>query len=360
MSDTYCPLPWVGLNILPGEIRPCCNWEGAPVPLDEVRKDLLEGKVLHGCSQCHFAERVGTESKRIESIKKYGFTTEVSTKVLEVNFDNICNLKCRGCTSFSSHLWHSDEQALYGKPFTDSKYLESDVNIDCSNLQRIDISGGEAFLSKNVEHFLDKLIKDDIIQNVELGIVTNGTTMPSDIVFDAMTKSKSLSLTVSIDGIGPYNDYFRSGSDFKIIEENIKRFNTLYDGHRKIIIHTTVSIYNITHLKEIEDYFTERYPHFKTQHRMLLWPEPFAIQNMPSDLKQLVRPIVESFGPNYSDVLKAMDLPGKDIYGHFLNFHNDLDKLRNETLPNKFLADYIAKNQVKVDSVLFYDKQKIK
>jgi sulfatase maturation enzyme AslB (radical SAM superfamily) len=318
---------------------------------------MLAGKMLDGCQQCYFAEQIGSESKRLESIKKYGITKTVSTKVLEVNFDNICNLKCRGCTSFSSHLWHSDEEKLYGKSFITSKYIESDVNIDCSDLQQIDISGGEPFLSKNVERFLDKLVNDDIIKNIDLGVVTNGTTIPSNIVFNALSKSKRLFLTISIDGIGELNNYFRSGADFKTIEENFKHFNLLSDDNRKIIINTTVSIYNVIHLKEIKEYFTQHYPHFKIQHRMLQWPEPLAIQNMPEDLKQTVRPIVEGFGVGYDDVLKALDIPSKDMYGHFLNFHNSLDTIRKETLPNKFLADYIAANPVKIDSSVFFKQQ---
>jgi sulfatase maturation enzyme AslB (radical SAM superfamily) len=327
------------------------------VPLEQVREDMLAGKELAGCSQCYFAEQIGSSSKRLESIAKYGITTTVSTKILEVNFDNVCNLKCRGCTSFSSHLWRSDEEEIYGKAFTNSKYIESDVDIDCSNLQQIDISGGEPFLSKNVERFLDKLVKDDIIKNIAIGVVTNGTTIPSDTVFNALSKSKQLFLTISIDGIGQINDYFRSGANFKTIEENFKRLNSLCTNNCKITINTTVSIYNVTHLKEIEEYFTEHYPHFEIRHRMLQWPEPLAIQNMPNDLKQIVRPIVESFGIEYDDVLKALDIPSKDLYGHFLNFHNALDNIRKETLPNKFLADYIATNPVKVDSIEFFKQQ---
>lgn len=357
MSDTYCPLPWIGLNILPGEIRPCCHWDGAPVPLEEIREDMLAGKKLAGCNQCYFAESIGSPSKRLESISKYGIVKGVSTQLLEVNFDNLCNLKCRGCTSFSSHLWYSDEKEIYGKGFAPSKYMESEFNIDYTNLTQIDISGGEPFLSKNVERFLDNLVNDDIIKNIDLGVVTNGTILPSDTVVNALTKSKQLFLTISIDGIGAMNDYFRSGADFKVIEENFKHFNNLCADNRKITINITVSIYNVTHLKEIENYFVEHYPHFKVQHRMLQWPEPMAIQNMPDDLKQVVRPIVESFGVEYNDVLKALDIPGKDLYGHFLNFHNALDKVRGETLPNKFLADYIAKNPVKVDSIMFFKEQ---
>lgn len=357
MSETYCPMPWIGLSILPGEILPCIHWDGAPIPLDKIREDLLAGKQLDGCSQCRFAESIGAESGRLEYIKKYGVTTDVSTKVLGVNFDNVCNLKCRGCTSFSSHLWHSDEKEIYGKAFIEEKYIESNVDIDCKNLTQVYISGGEPFLSKNVERFLNRLVNDNIIQNISLGVSTNGTALPSAELRSALLKSKQLSLTISVDGLGPLNDYFRSGSNFETIEKNLEHFNKLCDINCFITINITVSIYNVTHMKEVEDYFTQRYPNFKVQHRMLQWPEPMAIQNMPEDLKQIVRPIVKSFGVKYEDVLQAMDIVGKDLYGHFLNFHNKLDALRNETLPNKLLADYIAKNQISIDSVLFFRQQ---
>ena len=354
MNNTYCPLPWVGLNLLPGEVRPCCHWDGAPVPLDQIRKDMLEGKKLDGCSQCYFAEQVGSPSRRLEAIDKYGVVTDVSTQLLEINFDNICNLKCRGCCSFSSHLWHADEQEIYGKSFIEKKYIETDFEFDWSNLKQIDISGGEPLLSKNVEKFLSNLDTTKI----KIGIVTNGTTKPSTAVYNALKNAEELYLTVSIDAIGELNDYFRSGSDFDSILKNIEHLNTLCsDEKHKLIINTTVSIYNVTHIKEVEEYFNKHYPNARCQHRMLLWPEPLAVQNMPDKLKEIVRPIVEKFGPNYNDVLEAINLPSKNLFGHFLNFHNSLDKLRNETLPNKLLADYIEHNPETVDSVIFFKQQ---
>ena len=354
MSKTYCPMPWVGLNILPGEIRPCCHWEGAPVPLDQVRADILAGKELPGCQQCYFAEKIGSPSKRLAAIEEYGIVDKVSTQYLEVSFDNVCNLKCRGCCSFSSHLWRSDEEEIYGKPFIDEKYIESNVDIDCSNLKQIDISGGEPLLSRSADKFIRQLTN---ISDINLGLVTNGYTEPSEVMFNAMRNAKNLYLTISVDGIGELNDYFRSGSKFETVLKNIAKFNTLCDSNHKITINTTVSIYNVTQLKEIEDYFKTHYPHFKVQHRMLQWPEPLAIQNMPDKLKDIVRPIVESFGPDYSDVLEAINLPSKDLYGHFLNYHRKLDSLRGETLPNKLLADYIANNNVVTDSVVFFKQQ---
>ena len=357
MNDSYCPLPWIGMNVLPIAIQPCCNWQGKPEPLEDIRQAMLEGKKLSGCSQCHFAEKIGNKSKRQEALEKYGIVNEVSLQLLEVTFDNICNLKCRGCCSYTSHSWRANEVEIYGKSFTDKKFTEHDLDIDCSNLKQIDISGGEPFLSKNVEKFLTKLVDDNIIENVEIGIVVSGNTRPSDKVFEALSKAKKLYLSISVDAIGELNDYFRSGSSFETVLDNIAHLNTLCDDDHVIIIHSTVSIYNVTELKKVEDYFKLHYPHFKIEHRILQWPEQLAIQHMPSDMKEQVSSIVKTFGPDYNDVIEAINLPGKNLYGHFLNFHNKLDKLRNETLPNSFLNNYIYSNQESVDSTLFFKEQ---
>jgi organic radical activating enzyme len=346
------------LNILPEAIQPCCYWEGKPEPLENIRQAMLDGKELSGCSQCYFSEKIGNKSKRQEALEKYGVVEEVSLQLLEVTFDNLCNLKCRGCCSFTSHVWRSDEVVIYGKSFTDKKYTENNLDdLDCTNLKQIDISGGEPFLSKNVENFLNRLVEEHIIENVEIGIVVSGNTRPSNNVFNALSKAKKLYLSISVDAIGELNDYFRSGSSFKTVLDNIAYLNTLHDENHKIIIHSTVSIYNVTELKKVEDFFKIHYPHFKIEHRVLQWPEHLAVQNMPADLKEQVVSIVKTFGTDYNDIIEAINLPGKDLYGHFLNFHNTLDRLRNEKLPNEFLNNYINSNQVCVDSTVFFKGQ---
>ena len=372
MSNTYCPLPWVALNIMPDIISPCCFWKGQCVPADAVesvldtpnsdtfeniRQDMLDGKTTAGCEQCYEAERIGIKSRRLTSIERFGYVTEKKLTELDISFDNICNLKCRGCATTSSHLWKDDEVSIYGRTFVDTKYVEHKFDVDCSDLTHINISGGEPFMSKNVERFLTNLVNNDIIKNIHLAIATNGSTMPSVNVLNAMSKAKELYLTISIDGIGELHDYFRSGQVFDSILENIKNLNNLLGSNCNMKIHSTVSIYNVTQMKEIENFFALKYPYITMQHRLLLWPEVLAVQNMPGKLKDLVRPIVEKFGPKYNDILEAIDTPGKDVYAHFLNFHNTLDTRRGETLPNVLLADYIANNPATADSVIFFKKQ---
>ena len=357
MTPTYCPMAWVSINYIPNNITPCIFWKGGSTDISALRQDMLDGKKTAGCEQCYTAEAHGAESGRQEAIRLYGYTTDVKLKMLGISFDNLCNLKCRGCATPSSHMWHDDEISIYGKTFfDDKKYLVTDFEVDYTNLEDLKISGGEAFLSKKADIFFTKLKEHDVLKNIDLGISSNGTVLPSPAAVTAMTEAKNCTLTISVDGIGSLNDYFRSGSNFNELVNNLHYFKSLGITIR---VHTTVTIYNVNLLKEIESYFQQHFPEFDISHRILLWPQQLSIQHMPNSLKDLVRPIVETYGSKYSDVLAALDSPSDNLFGHFLNFHNTLDLLRKETLgqSNPLLSNYISQNNIEVDSKIFFISQ---
>lgn len=377
MTDTYCPLPWIGLNLIPGSITPCCAWVGAGKNFEElentnqdnlskvfedIRTDMLAGKTVPGCQQCYSAERVGAKSSRQEAIEKYGIVDKIATKILDVDFDNICNLKCRGCASGSSHLWFNDEKELYGRTLIDKKFIELGLDIDASNLEMISISGGEPFLSKKFEKFSENLLKNNI-KNLQLIIVTNGTVKPPPNVYQCMVEARELNLNISIDGIGHLNEYFRSGAKFDLCVNTIRELRNLKEIRKekptRLNIHTTVSIYNVNLLEEIKNYFDEHFPEYTQSHRLLYWPEQLCIKNMPLDYKDAVRPFVEKLGKEYQDVLNELNLNGENYFEHFLNYHNSLDQLRSESLKNSnvLLSEYISKHTATCNSKVFFLKQ---
>ncbi len=375
MNKTYCPAPWMSLNILPGEARPCCQWDGGaenisgfnrlskediPDMFKSIREDMLAGKEIPGCKQCYSAESVGSKSRRLELINDYGVVTDINTKALDISFDNVCNLKCRGCCTFSSHLWHNDEKEIYGRTFIDKKYIENELTIELNELDYVNVSGGEPFLSKKYEKFSKELNEKNVIDNVHLCISTNGTQRPPKDVYQSMVRARKLSVSISIDGVGNLNEYFRSNSNFSDCLDTIKFLKNLKKirGSKEtgLFIHTTVSIYNVNLLKDIEEFFSI-YPEYEVTHRLLYWPEQLCIKNIPEDLKEKLRPIVKSYGEKYIDVLNELNNPGKDLLTHFINYTDSLDRLRNESLEsvNPWLYDYIKTyNKSSADSKAFF------
>ncbi len=376
-SATYCPAPWISFtHLADGEVRPCCQWDGgcdSDINFTNIKTDLLAGKELPGCIQCRLAEKAGAVSRRQELIEKYGVVTNSLIKILDMNFDNICNLKCRGCTSYSSHLWYADEQEIYGKTFIPTKYTElnkytelADLNINISDIEEINVSGGEPFLSKNFDQFANKLFEEqNTIGNLFLNINTNGTVTPSAIVYKLMLEVKNLNISISIDGLAELNQYFRHGADFNKCIEILELFKKLkIERQEKLTnlqIHTTVTIYNVNLLKSIDTFFQENYPEFNKTHRLLYWPNSMCIRNIPLDLKEKLKTIVEAYGEQYTDVKNELNNHGEDLFDEFVNFHNTLDIRRNESLrtANPLLFDYInsCKNNTQKDNRVLLLKQ---
>ena len=373
-STTYCPMAWIGLNILPNTSAPCCFWsvdnsKDITVDFDKVRADMLEGKKIANCSQCYKSEELGFESRRQKYIGQYGFVNEVKTKILDISVDNLCNLKCRGCVSTNSHVLYSDEIELYGEAISNKKYIESNFyqDKDFSQLEEINISGGEPLLSKKTERFITHLKDTGILKKLKLfGIVTNGTIPPSSVWINAFNDVQTLFVTISVDGVGTLNEYFRSGANFDLCKKQMVFFNNLIEQRKAkqqstvVYIHTTVSIYNVNLLNDIDKFFNEAFPNFILQRRLLVWPNQLSIKHAPADLKAQIRKTID---PKYTDVLTFLDEPGENLFEHFLNYHEKLNALRGETLDNKnplletYIQNYVNQNPTRVNSKDYFITQ---
>jgi organic radical activating enzyme len=382
-KKTYCAMPWVSASLMAsGALAPCCSWEGLErfsklstlseylksKELTQLKQDMISGKTISNCMTCYREEDLGIESRRLQSLKMYGVVTTENLQSIEIDGSNICNLKCRGCSSAASHLWYDDEIKLYGEAISPKKYFPMHPidDIDFSNIVNLKLAGGEPFLDKQLEIFLNTLLEKDLVRNINVDISTNTTVPPSSIVKNVLLNVKSLKLNCSIDGLNDLNEYFRSGAKWDQCLEQFERYNDLLttrgNRHTQINIHTTVSIYNVNLLDTIRDFFTENFPHFFQTHRILYWPACISIKYMPVELKNKIKPIIKSLGPDYSDVLQELNNTSEDMFEHFLNFHDGLDKIRNEklgasnTMLSEYIRDYKVKNPTRIDSREYFTK----
>ena len=98
------------------------------------------------------------------------------------------------------------------------------------------VTGGEPFLSKSFLKFIDNLYQWDFCKNITIVIYTNTTFVPKIKFIKALEKFKSVSLQLSIDSVGKRNDFLRSGSDWKTVEQvadfwfNFKSENPKYSA----------------------------------------------------------------------------------------------------------------------------------
>lgn len=373
----YCPLPFINLYTELDGFDPCCTWDRLGersvekdfnqafkgIKITQIRQDLLDGKEVPNCSVCYRDEIVGQTSYRQVALKTWGVISEPKLRRLDMVFDNLCNLKCRGCNSTASHLWYNEEIELYGKAAVPTKYIKnySYLDIDTTHLEHLAISGGEPFYSRDCEKFLQALRVKDKLKDIDLSFATNCTIVPSENFHQSLLDCRSLVVVLSIDGYGQLNDYFRSPSEWSKCVEVMKYFNNLIDLRKDkstaISFRASVYIYNVNKLKEIEIFFKEHFPRFTVSKRNLsISPAFMSIRHMPRELKDLIRPIVESYGEDYIDVLNFLNEDAEDLFDSFVAFHESVDTLRNESLEgindllHSYIQDYrkVNKNQKKI------------
>lgn len=345
-----------------GKLLPCCLYKEdidivgsieetyTTGEFQKLRDRMLAGEKISACESCYQQEELGLSSLRTESNKRYDNPTNIELKVLEIEFDNICNLKCRSCNSVHSHQWYNDENRIFGTSLLGKKYrhAENYLNIDFNNIETIKFYGGEPFYSPKCKEFCKYLTENIDLQKLEIVTFSNCTVLPSEEILKVLTDCKSLTLLLSIDGYGKFNEYFRSGSDWNSVVKSLDYYTQLANkrtGKTELIINTTVNIYNANLLQEFDTFIQENYPHIKLQKSALSYPEYLSVANLPKEYKMLLEPYLK----NYPDILSFMNQDeNTKMFDYFLYFHHSLDKLRNENIDNILLTNFINKYKTTV------------
>jgi len=373
MNKTYCSLPFRETMVIPGNELILCRRHDDTVAMGEnfdqtfksgkfleIRELMLEGKTVSGCEQCYREEANGIESLREQSIKKYGVVDDIEIQGLHIQFDNLCNLKCRMCASPSSHLLYESEINVLGRPIAKQKFQVTDKynEIDISKLTEVRLHGGEPFLSKRVESFFNKLATTNKISNISVHIPTNGTIKPSNDLLAILMQCKSLFIWVSIDAYGKLNNYFRSKSEFDTIIDNLDFFYSLIDKRptdsTTIGVTTTINIYNVNKLEKLDAFLKTRYPNLKFNKSILHNPDYLRISCMPIEYKNKIQHTLV----NYPEILKILNVNDNECFDEFIFYHNKLDIERQETLGDlnlelsEFINSYTPKRTITTENIL--------
>ena len=236
------------------------------VHYNNIRNKMLAGeKIPEHCSYCYRLEAQGIRSARIQETVEWANRLNFSnlddlTQVqypayYEVRASNICNLQCRSCSPESSHLIAREyvKLKLVSDNFLEQEYTNFDF-INFTNLKKLYVAGGEPTAMIEFYDFLDKCISNNQT-NFELLINTNGTKINNRLKI-ALTKFKTVSFIVSIDGYNELNHYIRWPSDWNSIIDNAeylyKNFSTSFN--------VTVSIYNISRLYQLLNFLNNNFP----------------------------------------------------------------------------------------------------
>jgi organic radical activating enzyme len=249
------------------------------------RQSMLHGHWPgNGCEYCKDVEESGGFSDRqfqltVPNIYPHELDTDptltsVKPAILEVFFQNTCNLKCVYCgEKYSSSIEKETKTfghiPISGKSATleENKYAEliplfwQWLEHNYSSLQRINVLGGEPLIQADFEKLLD-FINDHPGSLSELCFTTNLIVKEKrfkdclDKLRDLLKnkKVKRIDILASADSWGPAQEYVRNGFDSQLFENN---FRTLLQYPFRAAILTTVNSLSIHEMPALYDKIEE-------------------------------------------------------------------------------------------------------
>jgi len=229
-----------------------------------AREKMLEGQWPGGgCQYCRDVEKVGGQSDRMMQLQaltdpsfvppelhQNNQSTSVTPTMLEIYFNNTCNMKCVYCGPHFSSLWEQENNKFNARDFeTDLvkfsvresqtnpnyhamiesfwKYLEKDHRF--RSLRRFHVLGGEPFLQQELAQCID-FWNDHPNPDLTFTIISN-LNIPHkrfqhymarfrDLVMSG--KIMTIQIIGSMDAWGPQQEYTRFGIDLDLWQQNFE------------------------------------------------------------------------------------------------------------------------------------------
>jgi len=319
-----CSLPWTGFSNEPdGRVQPCCLYkgyieeDGKPMyvqthSVDEIfhskfmkdlRSQFRNNERPTGCSTCWTDEDNNYDSKRIVYNTKihHNFGIDWTIEPVEISefqliISNSCNLKCRSCTPSHSSQWQQEMKQLTGSTGYDMPHGQSaeeagklwlDRHNWYKNLKRLEVVGGEPFYVKQWHTMFNELIDLGYSKNIDITLTTNCTLFFPELIDRIAKNFKSVSIGLSIDGIGSTYEYMRHLGKWPVVYENMKKYHALADKIN-IQLNLTISWLNILEVPELHELVSTEFPKFNIWNNIVHYPQYLSVWAVPDSLKKAV------------------------------------------------------------------------
>lgn len=287
-SDTACQLKWNWSTIfLTTETTASCHrtnqhkfdpvtfdFHNTPSKLDD-RQRMLEGLwPKQGCNYCRNIEQSGGQSDRLTNLDFPGIhappeldlnptAVKVTPRILEVYFDNTCNLKCLYCGPHFSSLWDAENVKFGGKIFNKSSNIESNkqkifawLRENRQHLTVFNILGGEPLYQQELEQCLELFdqypapeLKLQIFTNLNCTLAYLQKIIKQVKELVEQDKLREFEVTASLDCWGAPQEYVRYPLDLVRWEKN---FEYLVEQEWiNLIVSSTVTPLTIKTLPEL-------------------------------------------------------------------------------------------------------------
>lgn len=392
VNRSFCILPFIQLVSRDNENTVLCSRSLKPVaPLknldfknnkeyQRIRERMIAGEMNHEyCAVCYNLESRGGAHARIFETLEWTTTLGLANTqevaaftaptYYEIRPSNRCNLLCRGCVPRDSHLIDREFKKIGITVNSQNQSYDAYTGFDLVDLAtlnrntRLYVAGGEPTVLPELYEFLRKCI-DINKTDFELVINTNAAKI-SNTLLDLFDHFSALCFTVSIDGVGPVNDYIRHPSKFDQVIANIRTL--ISRGHRVSFL-SVASMYSIVGFGELLEFQDREFPGHPVMLQIDHFPgkiqSPFNHPARELVLASLERCRQTKVYYNYSRGTKSIL---DNLYDHyknqsnttdflklqeFFNFNKKLDLSRNQNLNDvlpelaKFNTNFIVPNLI--------------
>lgn len=391
-NKTFCMFPWIHLYVnTDGEAYPCCTtkyenpignvrdsslvelWNNEK--MREVRKKLLAGEHIEGCSNCYKHESTGSGGfsfrnfannefgqhfDLINETLEDGYLPGMNLKYFDVRFSNLCNFKCRTCGDMFSSTWAAESfKQGYGQFNGLIHASNSDPNLleqfkpHLGNLEMLYFAGGEPLITPEHYEILEYLIDNDST-DVTLRYNTNCSrlTFKDKNVLDLWNKFKKVEVYGSLDSFGVRAEYMRHGTVWSNILSNLNLIKQSCPSV-SISFNCVVGVFNVltvteflNHLHDegLVDWDTTTCSFYK-----LINPDYYNLNNLLSvELKTEAKQKIKNWLDTHPDgpirtglmdiyhFIQENEPPQQMWQEKFKQFTQHFDKIREESLVTSF------------------------
>jgi len=344
--------------------------------LADLKTDFLAGEKPKACFNCWNEEDAGIESKRLREVKKFAHHIEdlehLKPKSMDLKLGNICNTKCRICTSFASSQWVPEEQERDGDtnhfarimakqgrwPELNEKFWD-DLESQIEDVESLEFFGGEPFLIKRHFDILQSLVDKGRAKDISISYNTNGSIYPAHAI-ELWKQFKKVQIFFSIDGVGKQFNYIRHPQQFDEVIDNFHKFNQ--HDFLQLNIFYTVGLFNVMYMDEILTWQQDNNIDCGIHFNMVYEPKHVSPKALPKKVKQAITDKLRGHtDPRIQTTLKYMNQ--EDYVGYMDEFTRQTmfsDKYRNESIAETFpeLWEHLKPFFQKSDVMNFMDEMK--
>ena len=235
--------------------------------LAEIKDEMSRDAWPVECQRCKTTEYESNTSIRLDSINRDRVFKTIRKDYLIVGgvLDNVCNSACLTCDSEHSTKIGSLSDKKYIKINNTNRFWK----LPQERIVHLDLNGGEPSHSKNYKQVLANLPKN--VKSIRLN--TNCSTVLEELLL-LVNCGIHVTVTVSLDGIGPVHDFVRWPIKWDKFYKNLMTYKTM---PVKLNLWTTVSVLNIDNLPNIIAFAQEH--GIDHSYAYLTTPQELAVEN---------------------------------------------------------------------------------